>query len=352
MTMRFFMTFMLLLGSMATLQAQRPIFTDCPMTGTAEVCGFGRSSGYMCRGGVRLQTTIYDPCLHRGEPQLQYRIWFDLNADGRADSVLMSGDPKAWPIVQRVVGDGLLVLTIQSPFDATIPFGVMHRIEWSICNACGRWAFCRYGFVLRDCIAPSVVCNDVSVNIMQTGMVNVPLQTLLRNANDDCSPTAQLRFGIRKAGEGQGFPNNTTEVTFTCKETGPQAVEIWGKDQLNNAAFCKATIIVQDPNSSCKNFGDGASERSTSNSPISIASVWPNPIQDVLHVSLDLPLAGTVNLTLFDMDGRVLQEQNMTATAGTQTLDWPILSSMPNGLVLLRITAQEKTAVHRMLVLN
>ncbi|MCB0530128.1 MAG: hypothetical protein KDC65_16740, partial [Saprospiraceae bacterium] len=67
----------------------------------------------------------------------------------------------------------------------------------------------------------------------------------------------QLKFAIRKAGQGTGFPvdalgNPITSVTFTCAELGMQEVELWAQDLAGNADFCQTFVDVQDNNNNCQ----------------------------------------------------------------------------------------------------
>jgi hypothetical protein len=97
-----------------------------------------------------------------------------------------------------------------------------------------------------------VVClNGLSINIMQTGMITLWDSDFIKYADDNCTPTNQLKFGIRKAGTGIGFPTDSHSVTFDCAELGSQEVEIWSVDAYGNADYCLTYVIVQDNMGSC-----------------------------------------------------------------------------------------------------
>jgi hypothetical protein len=65
-----------------------------------------------------------------------------------------------------------------------------------------------------------------------------------------------LKLGIRKCGQGTGFPvdangNPITNVNFTCDELGTQCVELWAIDLAGNADYCETYVIVQDNAGNC-----------------------------------------------------------------------------------------------------
>jgi hypothetical protein len=137
-----------------------------------------------------------------------------------------------------------------------LPHGT-HKIKWFITDGCGNNKEYEYTFTVKDCKAPTVVClNGLSVNIMPTGMIQLWATDFLQYTEDNCTPSNQLKIGIRKCGTGTGFPldangNPITNVTFTCTETGSQCVELWSMDAAGNADYCETYVIVQDNNGNC-----------------------------------------------------------------------------------------------------
>jgi hypothetical protein len=137
-----------------------------------------------------------------------------------------------------------------------LPHGT-HKIKWNITDGCGNNKEYEYTFTVRDCKPPTVVClNGLSVNIMPTGMITLWASDFLQYTEDNCTPSNQIKIGIRKCGEGTGFPvdafgNPVTSVNFTCAELGSQCVELWAIDAAGNADYCSTYIIVQDNIGSC-----------------------------------------------------------------------------------------------------
>ena len=141
-----------------------------------------------------------------------------------------------------------------------LPHGT-HKIKWFVSDGCGNESICEYTIIVKDCKAPTVVClNGLSVNIMPTGMIQMWASDFLQYAEDNCTETPYLKYGIRKCGQGTGFPvdaqgNPITNVTFDCTELGTQCVELWAIDLAGNADYCETYVIVQDNNGNCGNTG-------------------------------------------------------------------------------------------------
>ncbi|NJN53142.1 MAG: hypothetical protein HC809_16675, partial [Gammaproteobacteria bacterium] len=147
-----------------------------------------------------------------------------------------------------------------------LPYGT-HKIKWTVTDGCGNEQTCEYQFVVKDCKKPTVVClNGLSVNIMPTGpnagMITLWATDFLQYGEDNCTPASKLKYGIRKAGQGTGFPvdpitgDPITSVAFDCTELGEQPVELWVMDLAGNADFCATFIDVQDNAGVCDPGGN------------------------------------------------------------------------------------------------
>jgi len=87
-------------------------------------------------------------------------------------------------------------------------------------------------------------------------MITLWASDFLQYTEDNCTPTGQIKIGIRKCGTGTGFPldgngNPITQVNFLCSELGTQCVELWAIDAQGNADYCETYVIVQDNLGSC-----------------------------------------------------------------------------------------------------
>lgn len=178
-----------------------------------------------------------------------------------------------------------------------LPHGI-HKIKWVVDDACGNATYREYIIHVRDSKAPAVVClNNLSVNIMPTDLIQLWATDFLWYGEDNCTPDYALRYGVRKAGTGTGFPvdgngNPQTSVVFNCAELGNQAVELWCIDNAGNADFCQANLLVQDNNGNCNMSSSGLGG--------DVYTVSGDPIQE-FQISLTSATPFVPPFVLFDL---------------------------------------------------
>jgi hypothetical protein len=137
-----------------------------------------------------------------------------------------------------------------------LPLG-NHRIRWEIREGAQLVNVIEYPVVLKDCAPPTILCqNGISVSLMPNQMIQLEASDFLLSIQDNISPTALLNIGIRKAGNGTGFPvdangNLVTSVNFDCAELGLQGLELWGIDLQGNARYCETTVTISDDLNAC-----------------------------------------------------------------------------------------------------
>ncbi len=108
-----------------------------------------------------------------------------------------------------------------------------------------------------DTVPPTAVCiNGLAIEIAPSGLVALWASDFLLYAEDNVTPSAQLKIAVRKKGTGMGFPldmagNPIGGVTYDCSELGNQVVEIWAQDLAGNAAWCEAALQILDNQVNC-----------------------------------------------------------------------------------------------------
>lgn len=356
------------------LDNNAPVFLNCPTT-TPVFCDntnndplqFNNGTD-LCEGPVNLNVKVTDVC-SKSDIMLSYRLYLDLDGNGTMETYRSSGDLNAWPIERTIIADTVSA-KIKLPPGVGLPYA-KHKIEWIASDNCGNQTICKYEFIVKDCKPPTVVCiNGLSVNIMPTGMITFWDTDFLKYTYDNCTPTNQIKLGIRKAGTGVGFPYDSHSVTFDCTELGKNFVELWALDAYGNADFCTTYLIVQDHMGSCPaplvvNDDPGktwtpletelAARNGLSNIPENtfptdrflFYPVAPNPTDGPMQVDYWLPTDGPVTVTLASMNGRLLQTMTVNQTAGHQRLD---LTAPESGVLFLRVQWAGGTEVQRVLV--
>jgi hypothetical protein len=228
-----------------------PVFINCP-TSPVVFCDYTNNNpsqynnNYIdrCEGPVTLTAKVTDIC-SKANVNISYRLYLDLDGNGTMETIKNSIDTTSWPIEKTIVNDSLMA-RIKFPTNFGLPYGT-HKVEWIAKDNCGNVSICKYEFKVKDCKAPTVVClNGLSINIMQSGMITLWASDFLLYTTDNCTPSSQIKIGIRKAGTGSGFPLNSPSVTFNCTELGNQNVELWAEDAYGNADFCQTFVKIQD----------------------------------------------------------------------------------------------------------
>ncbi len=137
--------------------------------------------------------------------------------------------------------------TVSGPF----PKGT-HKVFWKATDNCGNLTQCTYTFQIKDCQPPSLLCiNGLTQNLdapdcQQSFMAS----QFILSMSDNCTPTNQLQLGMRKQGDGTGFPAQTS-LTFASCDKGFNSIEVWVKDANGLANVCNNYVLVQDANNEC-----------------------------------------------------------------------------------------------------
>ncbi|MCB0524169.1 MAG: HYR domain-containing protein [Lewinellaceae bacterium] len=327
------------------IDTQDPIIDDCPAS-PVTVCDVtdndsqlwnasywwdnANESHDLCEAPSDICITATDLC-SGSNINIEYQLFLDLDGDGVMETVVNSTQLGNQPgglgwnniMYGNVTGagqsrefDGRLVPTNQkwgfaiqetvSGTDKTacvkfntfqsqstyvapqLPHGT-HKIKWFVSDGCGNESICEYTIIVKDCKAPTVVClNGLSVNIMPTGMIQLWATDFLQYAEDNCTLNPYLKYGVRKCGQGTGFPvdaqgNPITNVTFDCTELGTQCVELWAIDLAGNADYCETYVIVQDNNGNCP-----------AGSTVVVSGVLATEMQDGVEEAM-VDITGSVN---------------------------------------------------------
>lgn len=295
------------------LAAQCPVVLGCP-TNTDTICILSdnnpqlwsgpqwwdpvHQTNNLAEGPADLRLQVLDTC---GGAFVRYLLFLDLDGNGSLETVIDSDNPPPASTVQfnnagspgytggtsrvfdvrpvapeekyqfalrqTLQGDTLTAdirwLTEDKPntfLVPDLPIG-KHRVVWLI-ESGGTTDTCVRDIVIRDCKPPEVYClTGLSVAIMPTGLITLWALDFLNYSMDNVTPSNRIEIGVRKLGDGTGFPLNAQgypeyHVVFNCCDLGTQGVELWARDQAGNASFCITYITVQDNTGGCAPCGE------------------------------------------------------------------------------------------------
>jgi hypothetical protein len=152
--------------------------------------------------------------------------------------------------------------------DVTVPnIGVgVYSITYAVTDNCGNTAYLTFDLEVEDCKLPTPYCEDLIIEIMQTGMVDVWAEDFDAGSFDNCGPV-DPSFSVTDP--------DADGLTFTCDDLGEQEIEVYFHDIYGNVDFCIVTLDVQDNMGHCPGTGDltVAGE---------IETEQANPVEDVM----------------------------------------------------------------------
>ncbi|MCC7467361.1 MAG: T9SS type A sorting domain-containing protein [Saprospiraceae bacterium] len=211
--------FLLLVFSHNAWAQQMSWITDCSDKTFCQTFGG-------CSGGKAFMTE--KAVTNCGSPNINYSYRIDLNNDNVVD-IQSSADT----------------------VDATFQVGT-HRITWRATDNCGNLLQCTYLFQVKDCQPPSLLCiNGLTQSLDQPDCtIGFTASQFILTLNDNCTPLNQIELGIRKAGDGMGFPEQDS-IHFDQCEKGFNNIEVWVRDGDGLTNVCTNYVLIQDSNEDC-----------------------------------------------------------------------------------------------------
>lgn len=191
-----------------------PIFSNC---NDLTFCNFKPDCGLL---GLDLSVDVEDACTG-DDVNLTWEV--DVNDDNFIDD---SG------IGQHIGGN--------------YPVGT-HKITYRAEDGCGNSTSCFFFFTIEDCRKPTVVCEELIVEIMQTGEVSIFPEQLDAGSKDNCTAEDDLTFSF-------SADTNNDELLLTCDNLGDNEVEIWVTDNEGNQDFCVTNVHLQDNMTACSSI--------------------------------------------------------------------------------------------------
>ncbi|MDA9804373.1 HYR domain-containing protein, partial [Flavobacteriaceae bacterium] len=197
---------------------------------------------------------------------------------------------------------GMTLSVSPNTFDCT-DTGTTVTVTLTATDAAGLTDTCTANVTIIDQVAPTAVCQDITVQLDATGNVTITAADVDNGSSDGCGGAVTLAL--------------TPSSSFDCDDLGANTVTLFVTDASGNSSFCTATVTVEDsvaPTITCaadqtQNLDAGLCTAAvtvavpTISDNCSVASIT-NDFNSTADASDDYPLGTTtVTWTLTDGSG-------------------------------------------------
>ena len=143
------------------------------------------------------------------------------------------------------------IISSEDTISQSMPRGT-HRIIWRATDFCGNASECQYLVTIQDCVPPSLICiNGLTQNLDPPNCSEEFLASqFILTLDDNCTPVEDIEYGIRRMGDGMGFPMDTS-IRFDSCDVGTAFIEVWVRDQDGLSNSCQGYVLLQDGTSEC-----------------------------------------------------------------------------------------------------
>ncbi len=102
---------------------------------------------------------------------------------------------------------------------------------WSVTDRCARVVMMDQTIMVVDTIAPTMVCQNITIELDANGMATASVDAVDNGSNDNCGGSVMLSLN--------------TDM-FTCANLGANDVWLIGEDECGNIDSCMAVITIED----------------------------------------------------------------------------------------------------------
>ncbi len=205
-------------------------------------------------------------------------------------------------------------------------------VRLTLTDVNGNTSSCLAYVTVKDAIAPTAVCEDVTVTLGSNGQVVVYGDDLAYNSFDNCSVWSYSP--IAKLYKTANIGNNNLTITV--------------KDWSGNASTCVSVVTVL-PYPGSGDFQQGG-EGKGENAGIYDFVIFPNPTSGEANMAFQLPAEQAFTLRIFETSGRMIYSQEQVGIEGENTMSLPLENLAP-GVYLIDFQS-ENWKVQKRLVLQ
>jgi len=181
----------------------------------------------------------------------------------------------------------------------------------------GNTSTCTAIVTVEDSIAPTAVCQDITVQIDGSCSVSITGADVDNGSSDNCG-VASLAV---------------SPSTFTCANIGANTVTLTVTDDNGNTTTCTATVTVEQ----ILGVEDTAD--------VSTIVMFPNPVNDVITIS-NPSLIDIKTLIVYDISGRQVILENLEGMGTERTID---MSHLQSALYLFVIKSDAGQLIQRVI---
>ncbi len=195
-------------------------------------------------------------------------------------------------------------------------------------------ATCTATVSVKDKLAPTAVCNNVTVQLNPQGKVSVSGASLAADSYDNCSV----------------WSYSPVSKQYTTANIGVNNLSVTVKDWSGNAATCVAQVTVLpygtslqaddhaglDDSAENTNGGEADSRAEGRKLEKIDLQLSPNPTRGDVLVQFHLPEEQTFDLRVFDLSGRLLLHRDAAGVEGNNVVELD-LSRLAAGLYLIEV---------------
>ena len=204
-------------------------------------------------------------------------------------------------------------------------------VKLSITDVNGNSSSCLAYVTVKDAIAPTAVCEDVTVALDPFGKVTVYGEDLAFNSFDNCSV----------------WSYSPIAKVYTISNLGANNLTVTVKDWSGNAATCVSVVTVVLPSSG--NFQQvGAEDKDGEIGNLDFI-IFPNPTSADATLKFALSEDMDFVLVVYDLSGRMLMLQDGSGREGENTLII-LKSTIPPGMYLVELRTEQMSVVKRLIV--
>ncbi|MBK6905128.1 MAG: hypothetical protein IPH04_20580 [Saprospirales bacterium] len=225
-------------------------------------------------------------------------------------------------------------ITVESPFGQGfgpfpgVPLGE-YPVTYTATDQCGNFSYCSFVLQVVDAKKPTPYCeNGIVVELMQTGMLEIPASIIDAGSFDNCTEQEDLIISFS--------PNPAdTIIKVDCSTPAGLVIEMWVIDEAGNADFCQTIILIQDNMNACPGVPVVAGTVTTEEG-LGISEVWMK-LNGIADPPTFTDLAGA--FSFFDLetgsDYTMTAEKDLDPLNGVTTFDMVLIARHILGTQLL-----------------